>query len=193
LLVGVGDLRAKPPSPTFNIVVEVQNAAAVTHPILRQAEHQDSRVFGKMAVHIEWRAPTTTLRRSAIGPPFTVVLMSRDMGAAKIRNDGVLPGSLATASRVTGRAYVFFERVEQAAQRYGGNTAPLLARVLTHELGHLIADIGHQHIGAMRPSIDLREPGFFGFTVPQQLAIRAALAQAMSKPVPMLALRGGAP
>jgi len=74
-----------------------------------------------------------------------------------------------------------------AERKYDGGL--MLAHVLMHELGHMIANIGHEPFGVMRKFLELKETGFFGFTAAQKVAIRAALAGAMATPVPMIALR----
>ena len=176
------------PPPPFNIVVDIQNYAMVDKWTLRTAKSETGRVFAQMGIQIDWRESSQVIERVGV-PAFSIVMLSTSMAAEKARRDGVPTVTLATSSQSTGRAYVFYARLSAVAaeRKYDGGL--MLAHVLMHELGHMIANIGHETFGVMRKFLELKEAGFFGFTDAQKVAIQTALAGAMAMPVPMIALR----
>jgi hypothetical protein len=116
-------------------------------------------------------------------------MLSTSMAAEKARLDGVPTITLATSSQSTGRAHVFYARLTAVAAERQYDDGLMLAHVLMHELGHMIANIGHETFGVMRKFLEVKEAGFFGFTAAQKVALQTALARAMATPVPMIALR----
>jgi hypothetical protein len=188
LLTSPAALVASPPLPPLTIVVYLENYAPVDKHSLNSAKGETARVFKEMGIRIEWRAHWLVGDVSA--PAFSVVLLSPSMATEMSRRDGVADDALAVSSQRTGRAYIFYARLRQVAKEDALPEGLLLAEVLNHELGHMIADLGHGSIGIMRKSLQTKsEAGFFGFTREQQAAIRTALAAAMTASVPMKALR----
>jgi hypothetical protein len=182
-----GHANAASPPP-LNIIIEIQNYALVKKRTLQTAKQETARLFAQMRIQIEWREGPQALGDLHV-PAFSVVMLSTSMAAEKASRDGVPSITLATSSKDTGRAYVFCDRLWAVAKEQELNEGLMLAHVLTHELGHMIANIGHDTLGIMRKYLELKEAGFFGFTPAQKTAIRAALAGAMTTPAPMIALR----
>jgi hypothetical protein len=172
----------------LNVLVEIQNYALVSKGTLHSARLETARVFSRMGIQIEWREGPKSLSDVNI-PAFSILMLSRSMAASKANSDCVPPMTLAISSKNTGRAYVFWDRVAAAAREQVLSDGLLLSHVMTHELGHMTANIGHDGLGIMRPFLELREAGFFGFTSPEKAAIRATLQRALDSPVPMIALR----
>jgi hypothetical protein len=175
--------------PDYVVIVHVQNEAPVAPWLLHSAEEETARAFRRIGVELRWRESGTQSGENTGAPEVSIVLMSAAMGAKKARIEHIPDSTLATASRLTGRAYVFCDRVRDVSNRYALDERLLLARTFTHELGHTLASIGHDTIGAMKGSLELTQAGFFGFTDAQGRAIRHALAAAMAADVPKLALR----
>jgi hypothetical protein len=188
LLTSPAALVASPPLSPLIIVVYLENYAPVDKHTLSSAKGETARVFKEMGIRIEWRAQWVVGDLNA--PAFNVVLLSPPMATEMSRSDAVAENSLAISSKTTGRAYVFYARLCQVAKQDALPEGLLLAEVLNHELGHMIADLGHGSMGIMRKFLETKsEAGFFGFTRDQQVAIRTALAGAMKADVPKLALR----
>jgi hypothetical protein len=188
LLTSPAALVAAPALPPLSIVVYLENYAPVDKQPLSSAKGEIARVFKEMGIRIEWRAQW--LAGDVNAPAFSVVLLSPSMATEMSRQDGVAENALAVSSQGTGRAYIFYERLLRVAKQDALPEGLLLAEVLNHELGHMIADLGHGSIGIMRKFLQTKsEAGFFGFTREQQVAIRTALAAAMTASVPMKALR----
>lgn len=176
------------PPPQFDIIVEIQNYAGVDKWTLRTAKSETGRVFAQMGIQINWREGPQAIERVG-APAFSIVMLSTSMAAEKTRRDGVPTTTLATSSQSTGRAHVFCARLSALANERKFDEGLMLGHVLVHELGHMIADVGHETVGIMRKFLELKEVGFFGFTSAQKVAIQAALAGAIAMPVPMIALR----
>jgi len=173
----------------YAVVVHVQNDAAIPSSLLLAAEQAAGNMFKQVGIELRWQEPAAPERDGTREPEVSIVLMSRTMAAKKSASDHIADGAVATSSQRTGRAYVFCERVSKVAHQHAMAEGQVLAHVFTHELGHMIADIGHETIGVMRGTIDTTEAGFFGFTEAQRRAIRDALAIAMATDAPRLALR----
>jgi hypothetical protein len=172
----------------FTIVVDIQNYAAVEKRTLQTAQQETARIFAKMGIGIEWREDPRAFGPGDV-PAFSIVMLSPSMTAEKTRQDGVATLALATSSKGTGRAHVFYDRLLAVAAQQQFDAGIMLAHVLTHELGHMIANIGHDAFGIMRKFLELKEAGFFDFTRAQQTVIRTALSGAMATNAPMFALR----
>jgi hypothetical protein len=186
-LTATGRANGAPP-PQFNIIVEIQNYAMVDKWTLRTAKSETGRVFAQMGIQIEWQEGPQAIGPVGV-PVFSVVMLSTSMAAEKTRRDSIPTITLATSSKSTGRAYVFYSRLSAVAAERELDEGLMLGHALMHELGHMIANIGHDTVGIMRKFLELKEAGFFGFTSAQKVAIQAALRGAMATPVPMIALR----
>ena len=173
----------------YVVTVHVQNDAPVDGWLLRSAEQEASRVFRQIGVDLRWLAHGTAPGGDGRSPEVSIVLMSAEMGARKSRIEQLSDKILARGSRWTGRAYVFCDRVSDVARQHALSEGMVLAHAFTHELGHMIANIGHDANGIMREALELRAAGFFGFTDAQKRAIREALAEATAADAPRLALR----
>jgi len=189
-LASAGPVSADEP-PNFVVTIYVQNEAPVDTRLLRSAEQETGRVFRQFGIELQWREHHPAAGEDAPAPEVSIVLMSAEMGARKSRIERVADTTLATGSRRTGRAYVFCDRVTTTARQHALSESLVLAHAFMHELGHMVANVGHDSRGIMRESLELREDGFFGFTDAQIRAIRRALAEATASDAPRLALRLG--
>lgn len=82
------------------------------------------------------------------------------------------------------RAWVFYDRIVETGEVSGVNVATLLARTITHELGHVVAGLTHSQYGVMRAYAELTSAGFQEFEEPQRRAIKDAVARATASPQP---------
>lgn len=178
ILTAVPIAAAAAPAFTIRVFIECFDAAA-KQP-LRAAERETAQRFGSLGIHIEWRDGAA--RRDDGGvPAFSVIVLSKAMAARKIGAEGIPDATVATANEQARRAYVFYDRLSREADRHAMPHSTLLARVLTHELGHLIAALDHAPLGIMRSTVDHAEAGFFGFTDEQKQALRQALTAAIAR------------
>lgn len=194
VLVGLVGLTATgrvfaAPQPQFKIVVNIENYAQVEKSALHTATRETARIFGQMGIEIEWRERWVPLPGDGSVLAFSVVMLSPPMAAEKANRDGVADRTLATSSKTTGRAYVFYERLLRFAQQDELDEGLMLGYTLMHELGHMTANLPHDDLGIMNEFLELRQSGFLRFTREQQVAIRMALANAMKTGAPLFALR----
>jgi hypothetical protein len=187
-LASAGPVSADEP-PDFVVTIYVQNEAQIDRSLLRSAQQEASRVFRQFGIELQWREHRPAAGDHVPAPEVSIVLMSAEMAARKSQSEQVADATLATSSRRTGRAYVFCDRVTTTARQHAISENLVLARAFMHELGHMIASVGHASRGIMRATLELREAGFFGFTDAQIRAMRGALAAAAGSDAPWLALR----
>jgi hypothetical protein len=81
---------------------------------------------------------------------------------------------LGQAAKGVGRAYVFAHRIEELAGRNAVSVSRILARVIAHEIGHLLLPVGHSRRGIMCENLDLRFMADGRFTPQQSASIQAA-------------------
>jgi hypothetical protein len=156
--------------PLLAIDVRLLNYANVPDPELSVAKREVARVFGALGVEIWWQNEGSASR--------SVVLLSKDMAAKKAVTDRVPRNVLGRAAAATGRAYVFYDRVVELAERHRVQSDGLLGTVMAHELGHVLLDVpGHTVDGIMRANLQVRSPSQ-GFSSAQATRIRRRLAQA---------------
>jgi hypothetical protein len=99
------------------------------------------------------------------------------MATRKILSDHVEDGTLGQASRATGYAYLFYDRIRAVAALQNQDFTRVLGRVMAHEVGHLLLPYGsHSLEGIMRVTVDGRVNVLQRFTPAQVAAIKATLA-----------------
>lgn len=84
---------------------------------------------------------------------------------------------LGRAAPAYARAWVFLNRVAEVAKHRPVDMNLILARAITHEIGHLLlpAETAHGAVGIMRPSLEFNHTGVVGFTREEAKLIRSAL------------------
>lgn len=180
-------------APSPRLIVNIQDYAALNHRELTSVERETGRLFERIGVDIEWRHTWTRLTEPFTAGEVSVVILSPGMSEQKRRTDGLGPGVLGTGLQRTGRAYVFYQDIVDLAASRGMEPIDLVARVLAHELGHLVAKLPHAEVGLMRKELKLESAGFHLFTPADAASIRSALLKAMQTPEPRFALRGHQP
>jgi hypothetical protein len=151
--------------PRFQMTVRIYNYAGVTNGTLIRAEEEGTRIFQKAGVEVAWLecgvSPLPEGQIPDCQPP---------LGAIAV-NMRVLPASMAggfKASReemgfavVSARAgsasdaWVFYQRVEDAAATEVASPFQILANAMAHEIGHLLLGPDHHsREGVMRACWD---------------------------------------
>jgi hypothetical protein len=73
------------------------------------------------------------------------------------------------------RAWVFFDRIKEAAAVQGRSAGWVLGYVIAHEIAHMLGELGHMDRGIMERSLDLNGHLTEGFTPEQGDRIHATL------------------
>src|SRR5262245_35610589 len=158
------------------LILHVDNYARLPSDVLAQAEREAARVYEAAGVRVAWIHGDDEADREAGGRHLVVLLLDTEMMHRKIGNDRIGDDVLGTASRGTGRAYVFTQRVIERALSSGHEAAQLVGRVMAHEIGHLLLhQAGHSSSGIMRANLSFRTRSPATFTKPQADEILMAL------------------
>ena len=136
---GAEDLRRQ-------IVVQLTDYARIHRGDWRATIRETDRIFHKVAIEVHWRPGVQA-------PEFDVILLSPAMVARKTRDDRLGDAVVARCSKRAGRAYIFVSRVLARANARGLNRGAFRARVIAHELGHMIGDLKHSTTGIMREQL----------------------------------------
>lgn len=174
---GAEDLR-------LPVVVQLIDYAQVHPGDWRAAVRETDHIFRKVAIEVHWRP-------SVQAPEFDVILLSPAMVARKTRDDRLGDAVVARCSKAAGRAYIFVSRVLARANARGLNRGAFLARVIAHELGHMIGDLKHSTTGVMREELQWNEAGHFLFSPDEGKALRQSVEGAIATGAPQRALRTG--
>jgi hypothetical protein len=172
-----GPVRAA--SPERSVVLYVDDYRNVPAYTLVNAEREASRIYVAAGLPIRWASDSPAdpgdIRR------LRVIILSREMTELKVARDGIGPRTLAQASRGAARAYIFYDRVVEAAPRYAPTLEKLLGWVLAHEVGHLLLpDGGHSDRGIMRATFDRHGTLFKRFTAAQSLLLHQLVPDAIT-------------
>ena len=139
--------------PLFQITVRVYNYAGVTSGTLLRAEEEGTRIFRKAGVEVAWLECGISPSPEGQVPP-----CQTPSGAIAV-NLRILPPSMAArfessreemgfalVSARTGSAsdaWVFYQRVEDAAESELASASQILAYAMAHEIGHLLLGPDH--------------------------------------------------
>ena len=145
--------------------------------VLLEAQQQATMIYDAIGVSLVW---TDEPDVDEAGPvQLVAVILSHGRTDQFLRGTDLPPTVLGVAPHLTGRVYVFWDRITQRA--WENNTLPqiVLARVLAHEIGHHLLPLqGHSEIGIMRSSVDYRMGDPPVFTATQEASIRELLSEA---------------
>jgi hypothetical protein len=152
-----------------------------THLIARDreaAEQEVVRIYAAAGVHAVWRDgfALADQTRTDLFPYVSVRIL--DSWATERMTAGERRGSkiVGRAARATGRAYVFYPRLESAARFRDRHVGMVVGAAMAHEVGHLLLPKNsHSNVGIMREDLDLKSHRPLGFTPAQSAAIRKAL------------------
>ena len=159
------------------IVLHVDNFASLPSETLNQAEKVVAAIFAEAGVNLVWVEAHERRARRDGERHLKLLLLSRDMAEKKIAADRVGADVLGQAAKVVGRAYIFMHRVQELAERNALAVGRVLARVIAHEMGHLLLPVyGHSATGIMCENLDLRMKVDARFTPEQSASIQATAA-----------------
>ena len=161
------------------IVLHVDNFASLPSETLSQAEKAVTAIFADAGVILEWVDGRERTPRRDGQRHLQVLLLSREMGERKVAANRVGPTVLGQAARVPGRAYVFTHRVAELAKWNDLDAARLLAKVIAHEVGHLLLPANsHSAWGIMCEKLELSGRVEPRFTKEQSTSLQEAVISA---------------
>jgi hypothetical protein len=169
------------------VPVTLQNDDLAPADVARRAQAEVTRLYGLIGVEIDW-VPSSTddadvrVVKLTTWEPRADRLRSLALGATYGKTGG--PGA---------RAYVFWLRVQRAAQQFSIGADRLLGAAIAHELGHmLLSRASHASRGLMRATWDREEfrsvgNGVLHFSPRSAAQIRGSVNTllASSKPNPL--------
>jgi hypothetical protein len=157
------------------LTVHVDNHADISPARLADVYRDVSRVYRAIGVTIRW---ADNRSEGTDSMPFVrVLLLSRAMANRKIAAEGVHESVLGEASKETGRIYIYWDRLQTLASRYGRKADEILAIVVAHEIAHLLLPSNsHSSSGIMQAGLDVRTAIALRFTDDQGQVIRQALS-----------------
>jgi hypothetical protein len=164
---------ATPVEGAPHLAVHIVDCVGLSSTVANGVQHAVIRILGTAGIHVTWSsgAPDTMLPPNDV----VVVILSREMAMRKAAADRVADGVLGTASSAARRAWVFFDRVEDAAWRENEPLSPVLGGVIAHEAAHAVAGIAHSHGGVMSNTLGPAAQIYRGFSHDEGERLRAAL------------------
>jgi len=191
LLIGVAGIAPAAQSEPLTVVLHVDDYAAIPRKLLLRAEALASPVYRSAGVETEWvnRAmpreqhgdgSTVAGHVSEHAVHLRVIILSDKMTQMKLHGsphaEDILGLAQAAPELSNTVAFVFYARLEQAADRHAEAPGDVLAHVMAHEIGHLILLAGgHSDTGLMRVRWEPKDKRTQGFTAEQAAMIRAKL------------------
>jgi hypothetical protein len=159
-----------------SVIVRLDNNAGVPDQILRFAKARTARIYRRMGVSLAWLDAHEAIRQ-AIRPPYTMVLMTRQVEKGQALSEGVTDDVMGQAVPAVRRAHVFYERVMAKVSLPHRDSVTLLGYAMAHELGHLmLPSNSHSTTGVMRPNFDTDPRLTPSFTKAEATAIRRRLS-----------------
>ena len=143
-------------APSLNVVYELDDAAGVPSGVLESAETEVRRLFGRIGIQLQRSHRVADASGGyCLTLPNHAGLRVFIVGEETFRAGHAGPQVLGFIARTDGgpgrAAFVAYRRILALAGRLGVPPARLLARVIAHELGHLLLPAGrHASRGLMR-------------------------------------------
>jgi hypothetical protein len=175
-LLTAGAATAADTPERATIVLHVDDFANLLPRHLGDAEKVARQIFAAAGIRTVWVYGKEMAPRIEAALHLKVLVLSREMGEAKIAADGVGTNVLGQAAKACGRAYIFSHRVTDLAARNQRDLGSVLGRVIAHEVGHLVLpENSHSATGIMSAGLDMRAAAIPAFTRQQETAIRQTL------------------
>jgi hypothetical protein len=173
-----GSLPTADAAQDATVVVHLEDHARVPPRDLEAVQKEADRIFRAAGVTVSWANPLrTTIADASQGGPPRVALVMVNLQTPFSGDASDTDEVLGRAAPGRARAWVFVNRIAESAAKGTVDARLLLARVIAHEIGHLLLpSAAHSHVGIMRPSFELDQVGLFLFTNEESRQIRAALA-----------------
>lgn len=176
------------------IVLHVDDYAALPRKLLLGVEALANGIFRSAGVDTRWVNRTMPREQRVDDPVFAgqvgdhgihlrVIILPDKMTERKLRGSphgSHVIGLAQPAPELSDSvAFVFFGRLERAADRYAKAPSDLLAHVMAHEVGHLLLPHGsHSNTGIMLETWDPQQLSAPVFTAAQAALIRSTLLAA---------------
>ncbi len=149
----------------LSIVIWVYNYPHVPNRTLAEAENAVARIFARAGISAEWIQCPVSAEEVQARPACQERMSEKDLAlvtlpqsnAATRRNSDTYFGSaqVFTNGQFGHYAYVFYDRVEDPANRGEASVSQVLADIAAHELGHvLLRSSAHAASGLMRARWD---------------------------------------
>ncbi len=118
------------------VIVFFANVSDAPPATVNAARAEVVQLFREAGVEIEWRAADD---EGVHGPTVARLTIVPEAASDRMRqNDVPVLGAAMRTPSGSGVSWVFYNRVVEEAVRHGVPPAPVLARVMAHEIGHLL-------------------------------------------------------
>jgi hypothetical protein len=158
----------------MRVTVHVENHARVPAGDWEAVQREIENIYRRTGITLTWAGPLLIpfsevprdgVRRVAV----VVVNIQQPFDGSALDTADVLGRAVPGISR----AWVFANRVSEITKVGAIDPTLLLARVIAHEMGHLLLESkAHAPHGIMRAGLELSEVGFYGFTEEQSILMR---------------------
>jgi hypothetical protein len=177
VLVGVAGASGPVRAEDAAIAVHVEDYARIPGEDRAVVQREVEQIYANAGVTVSWagplRVPQHEWPRDGVR---RVALAIVNIEAPFAGSPTDTPDVLGRAAAGFSRAWVFANRVMEAARTGTVDANVLLARVIAHEVGHvLLPDQQHAQRGIMRANLEREHVGFFGFTPEQAASMRAGI------------------
>lgn len=147
--------------------------------MLLEAQQQATMIYDAIGVSLVWTREPDLEEEETAPIHFVAVVLSDARTGQFLRGKELPPTVLGVAPHLTGRVYLFWDRIARRAWENDVLPQIVLARVLAHEIGHHLLPLqGHSDSGIMRPSVDYSVGEPPAFTLTQAASIRQLLSEA---------------
>ena len=160
--------------PDLRITVRVDDKAGVQGAVLKLAEARAANVFAMSGVSVDWLDGEEAIRLK-LRTPYTILIMAEAPAKLKAAMEQLGTDVMGQGAPFIGRAYIYYDRVQQLRPSPPRGVITTLGDVIAHELGHLILPPGHSLTGIMRPGIDMTSRRVETFTKVEAKQIRERL------------------
>ena len=166
------------------VTVHVEDYARIAAEDWAVVKGEVEQIYETAGITLNWSGPIRTPQRE--WPRDGV----RRVALAIVNIEAPFAGDPKDTADVVGRAaaefsraWVFANRVTEAARTGAVDVNVLLARVIAHEIGHvLLPNQKHAPRGIMRANLEREHVGFFGFTPEQAASLREGIQRLRGDP-----------
>ena len=176
--------------------IRILDYARITNDVLAQAQQRVTDIYKVIGVQMRWQVtvcppdPSSAVADTLTEPSEFVLIVLNPHMSRRLRVAPDVLGLAIVPPQGGGRiAYVLFDRVTRVARAARSDVTDVLAKVMAHEIGHLmLPDGSHSGNGLMRADWNIKElhrplHRKFEFTTSQGETIRRRLRR--SAPVPV--------